>query len=96
MTLDEEIRRGHEAARIMSDPLLVDAFKAMDEHILTAMKRCAVADVTTQHELVLTMQLVEKLKHHINTHIQTGELAKEQKRKDSLADRVKGAIRRVM
>jgi hypothetical protein len=46
--------------------------------------------------LVLTLQLVEKLKHHINTHIQTGELAKEQKRKDSLADRVKGAIRRVM
>ena len=96
MTLHEEIRRGHEAERLMADPLLSEAFGALDEHILTAMKQCAVADVTTQHELVLTLQLMEKLKRHIKTHIQTGELAKEQKRKASLSERVKGAIQRVM
>ena len=42
MTNEEEIRRGFEAQRLLENPLLADAFKAIEAAILNKLKTCDV------------------------------------------------------
>jgi hypothetical protein len=93
MSLDEQIRRGHEAERLMNEPLLKEAFERVEAGVVDAMKRCKLGDHNTQHELVLMLQLTNKVKSIVQEHIQTGKLAKLEK--ETLAQKVKNRLRRV-
>jgi hypothetical protein len=93
VTNDEEIRRGHEAARLMEEPLLKAAFEGIEASIFDAMRRCKVSDTVTQHELVLMLQLHGRLRSVFREHMETGELARIQK--ETLASKAKRLIRRV-
>ncbi len=79
MTLDEEIRRGNEAARLLNEPLLKGAFSAVESGLVDAMKRVPLGDRDTQHELVLSLQLLNRLQAHMKQHMETGKLALIQK-----------------
>jgi hypothetical protein len=93
MTLDQEIRRGEEAKRLMEDTILKDAFQQIQDGLIESMKRCPMGDTKTQHELVLTLQLFERLKSAIHETMETGQLARLQK--ETLAQRVKRTLRAV-
>lgn len=86
MTVDEEERRGFEAERVLNEPLLKEAFESVERGLVDAMKRVAMGDTKTQHELVLTLQLLGKVKGHIEEVVQTGQLAQIQKK--TMAQRV--------
>ena len=90
-TFDEK-NRGFEAQRIMDEPLVKDAFEKIETGLIDAMKLCPMADRDTQHELVLTMQLLHKFKGIFHEHIQTGKLAQMQEETLSsrLTRRLKG------
>jgi hypothetical protein len=91
MTEDEEIRRGFEAQRILEEPLLKEAFSAIESAILTGMKRIDVGARDAQRDLIVTLQLLDKLRAHIQTHITTGKLADIAKQ-ESLATRARRRI----
>lgn len=91
MTEDEEIRRGREAERILAEPLLKEAFEAIEGAILTGMRRVDVGARDAQRDLIVTLQLMDKLRGHLKTHMQTGKLA-EMTKQESLARR---ALRKV-
>jgi hypothetical protein len=74
-TTDEEIRRGFEANRILSEPLLVEAFDAIKGAIMQRMTTVDVGARDAQRDLIVTLQLLEKLKSHLNDHISTGRMA---------------------
>lgn len=86
MTLDEEDRRGFEAERVLNEPLLKEAFEQVEKGIVEAMKRVPMGDTKTQHELVLTLQLLGKVKGYIEEVVQTGKLARIQKQ--TMAQRI--------
>lgn len=92
MTQDEEIRRGHEAERLMNEPLLVEAFELVEAGLVDGMKRVAIGDNKTQHELVLMLQLLAKVRGHLKTTADTGKMARIAK--ESLVDRAKRGLRR--
>lgn len=92
MTQDEEIRRGHEADRLLSDPLLSEAFQLTETAIVDALKRAPVADHSTQHELVLSLQVLSRIKGHLLTAAQTGKLARLTK-EESLSKRLLRAVK---
>ena len=48
MTLEEEARRGERARRLLDDPLLQEAFAAVEEHLRTAAETGRLAE--RQHE----------------------------------------------
>jgi hypothetical protein len=93
MNQDEEIRRGHEAARIMADPLVRGAFDAIEQGIYAAMKKVKVADSSTQHELIVMLQLHAKWKGIFQEHMETGKLASFQK--ETMAQKLRRNLRRV-
>lgn len=76
MTQEEEIRRGREADRLMSDPLMVEAFDAVEKAILDGLRTVDVGAKDAQRDLIVTLQLLGNLQRILKTHIQTGELAR--------------------
>ena len=91
MTLDEEIRRGHEAERLMNEPMVKGAFGAIESGLLDAMRRVPIGDHKTQHELVLSLQILDKVKGYMREAMETGKLAKVQK--ETMADKAKRLFR---
>ena len=78
MNTIQEKQRGFDAQRIMEDPMVVEAFERIESGLIDAMKMCPMADRDTQHELILTMQLLHKFKGIFHEYIQTGKLAQMQ------------------
>lgn len=76
MTQDEEIRRGHEAERLMNEPMLKGAFETVEKSLIDAMRRVAMGDKDTQHELVLSLQLLHRVRGHMVEAMETGKLAR--------------------
>ena len=92
MTNEEEIRQGFEAQRLLENPLLAGAFSAIEAAILSRLKTCDVGARDMQRDLVVTLQIVQKVQDHLRTHITTGKLA-EIAKQESLARK---AVRRVL
>lgn len=91
MTLDQEIRRGGEAERLMNDPLMKEAFITIENGLIESMKRVSVGDTKTQHELILLLQLFGKLRGYFTEVIETGKLATIQK--ETMAQKAKKLFR---
>lgn len=91
MTLDQEIRKGEEARRLLNEPMLKDGFDKVESGLIDAMKRCAMADTVTQHELVLSLQLLARVKGHLLEAMETGKLALIQK--ETMAQKAKRLFR---
>lgn len=86
MTPDQEDQRGNEADRLLNDSLFKEAFAETEKAIVQAMKTAPVGDKDFQHELVLTLQLLNRVHGYIKTVADTGKMARIQKR--TLADRM--------
>ena len=91
MNLDQEIRRADEARRLMDAPLMREAFEKVEAGLIDAMKRVEIGNTKTQHELILSLQLLGSVKRHLTETMETGKLAQIQK--DTLADRAKRLFR---
>lgn len=85
----QEIRSGKDAERILNDPLIQKAFINIESGIIGKMRIVPMGDIDTQHELVLTLQLLDRFKRTFTEAFQTGEMAKS-----TLAERLKKRIGR--
>lgn len=83
--LDKEIRRADEAARLMNEPMVQEAFNLIESDIHSAMRRSAIGDRDTHHELVLSLQMLGRIRNHFQSVLETGKLAQIQK--ESLAQK---------
>lgn len=92
MTQDEEIRRGHEAQRLLDEPLLKEAFKLTETGIVDAMRRVPMGDQVSQQTLILSLQVLAKVRGYMIEAIQTGQLANIAKQ-ESLGRRILNRVR---
>ena len=90
MNQEQEIRRGFEAERLMEEPLLKEAFTAIEARIVDELKRVNVGSRDMQRDLIVTLQLLNGLKRHIAEHIDTGKLARIAK--ESTRDRIRRVV----
>jgi hypothetical protein len=88
----EEIRDANAAHKILNDPLFVKAFDGIQSGLIDKMRQVPMGDVETQHQLVLSLQLLHALKNHFSAIIQTGKMAEIQQ-EQSLAQKVKRFVR---
>ncbi len=86
-TVDDEIRAAKDANRILGDPVFQKAFAGIESALIERMKSVPMADIDTQHELILSLQLLGNLKKQFTTAVDTGKMAQIQK--DSLLDKIK-------
>lgn len=78
MTRDEEVRRGNQAERILNDDMYLEAFKAVRDEIINQWEQAPARDDEGRERLWLMVRLLERLKGHLETVMETGQLAKKQ------------------
>lgn len=76
--MTDEIRRGEDAKRLLAEPLLVEAFDAIHAAMLANLMQTNVNDTEAQRGWVVSLQILAKVKRHLEQVIVSGELAKEE------------------
>ena len=92
-TPDEEIRDARDAQRLLDDPVFKKAFNQLESAVIDKLRHVEISNIETQHELVLTLQLLGSLKGQFKTAIESGKMAEIQK-EQSLAQKVRAMVRR--
>lgn len=78
MTLEDEVRRGERARRLLEDPLLVEAFDAVEAGIRSAWAGTGEAEERERERLWLMLRLLGRVRGHIVGAMETGRLAERQ------------------
>lgn len=78
--LEQEIRRGDEADRLIKHPLLKEAWEAAEKSILEQMDEVSMRDTDMHTRLILARKTLNGVKRYIERVIDTGEMAKLQLR----------------
>jgi hypothetical protein len=74
----DEITRGKDAARILNEPLYQEAFSMVRDGIVKAMTQSAMGDEKTHNRQVIALQVLEMVKRHLQTTMETGQMAEIQ------------------
>jgi hypothetical protein len=69
------MNRAEQAQRILSDPLVVEAFATLERDCVEEWRRAPARDVEGRERLWLMLKLVEKLRQHFAGLVETGQLA---------------------
>lgn len=89
MELEEQARRGEQAAKLMEHPLLVEAFDLIEQDIRDKWADSPARDVEGREHLWTQLRLLRRLKGQIQFVAESGKVAKQ-----SLLQRAAQAIRR--
>ncbi len=87
--MNEEIRRGEEAQRLLDEPILKEAFTAVETALIDAIKRVDVGAHESQRDLIVSLQLLAKVRGYIEQVAVTGKMAKLTEDQDGWRDKVK-------
>jgi hypothetical protein len=71
----DDVARGIRARAILDDPLVADAFAALERECLAEWRRAPARDVDGRERIWLMLKLTERLKAHFETLIAYGTLA---------------------
>jgi hypothetical protein len=72
--MNPHIRRAEEAKRLLSEPMLAEAFDNVESGLVGAMKNAIMGDEKTHHELVLCLQLLGRVRNYFQEVIDTGHM----------------------
>jgi hypothetical protein len=81
--MDDPVRLGQEAQRLLNDPLLKRAFEGVRQKILDKLEETAIGDTATQHELTLCLQTIKQVKRHLESWVRDGQLEVDRVEKTS-------------
>lgn len=90
MSLEDEVRRGGKAQELLNNEIFTDAVKAIEEALLLGIRQSAFKDEALREKLCHRYSLLHDLVAQIATTMETGQLAEEQVKQSSIAERVKG------
>lgn len=88
--MKQEQRRAEDAERLLNDPLMVEAFQTIESAIIDRMKLLDVGATDAQRNLIVTLQLLGKVRQHIEQVIVTGKLAAMEP--ETLRDKVRRLV----
>lgn len=87
MTPQEQAQRGEEAARLLENTVLNDAFTALEQEYTELWKQTKASDEAAREKLWLSIRQLQMVQAHLKTAVQTGKVAKA-----TLAQRAKQAL----
>lgn len=77
MTPDETIQKGNEAARLLTDPLFIEAFDTVKTEINASWEETPARDTEGRERLWLMLKLLGRVRAHIETIAANGEIEKK-------------------
>ena len=87
LTPDQELRRGEQARQVIENEIYVEAWQKLRDGIIHMWETCPIRDKEGQHELKLELKLLKEVRHHLETTMNTGKMAKIQIERDSMFKR---------
>jgi len=88
MDLESESRRGREARRLLAEPLLIEAFVAVETGLKEAWLATAESQERERECLWLMLKLLARVRAHFLAAVETGRLAERQLEQAGLSDPV--------
>ena len=89
MTEHEEMIRGEEAERVLSNPIFTESIDKVRNGIISSMEQSALGDESTHNRLVIALQLLNKIEKNIKEVAETGKMIKMQIDKPNFLSRFK-------
>jgi hypothetical protein len=89
MTEHEEMIRGEEAERVLSNPIFIESIDKVRNGIISSMEQSALGDESTHNRLVIALQLLNKIEKNIKEVAETGKMIKMQIDKPNFLSRFK-------
>ena len=71
----EEVKRGEQAAKILDNPIYVEAIDKVREGLISSMANSPLGDEKTHNRLVIALQLLNQINKQLTDVMQTGKLA---------------------
>ena len=72
-------QREEQAKRLLTDPLLVEAFTELEQNLKNTWEFSSVGDIEAREQVWLSLRLLERVRLHLTSIVETGEMAKIQK-----------------
>jgi|TARA_R110002072_G_scaffold238247_1_gene395609 hypothetical protein len=72
-------QREEQAKRLLSEPLLVEAFTELEQNLKNTWEFSSVGDIEAREQVWLSLRLLEKIRLHLTSLVETGEMAKIRK-----------------
>ena len=73
--LQEETQRGERARLLLADPLIAEAFDTIQQELMTAWQTSPARDTDGRETLWLSVKLLNQVKSHLQSVVETGHLA---------------------
>ena len=70
-------QREEQAKRLLSEPLLVEAFTELEQNLKNTWEFSSVGDIEAREQVWLSLRLLEKIRLHLTSLVETGEMAKK-------------------
>ena len=70
-------QREEQAKRLLSDPMYNEAFDTLGESIFNTWAQTSVSDVESREQCWLSLRLLARLRLHLTSIVETGEMAKK-------------------
>ena len=74
--MSNELREEH-AKRLLSDKLFVEAFDTLEKNLLDTWTHSSVDDVDSREQCWLSLRLLERIRLHLTSIIETGNMARK-------------------
>lgn len=75
MTNEQRRIKGMEAKQLLDNPMLKDAFTAVDEFLNQSALACSPDDATKAQRIIISKQLLQAIKREITRKIEDGDVA---------------------
>jgi len=70
-------QREEQAHRLLNDPMYNEAFDTLGENLFNTWANSSVNDVESREQCWLSLRLLERLRLHLTSIVETGEMAKK-------------------
>lgn len=88
--LDQAVAKAVHAQELLDSSILVEAFRTLEENYSSAWRTTAIEDVAGREKLFLAINIVGKVRDHLNAVVANGKLAQaELKELAQVAERKK-------
>ena len=91
--LAEEIRLAGKAKEVLKNPAFKQAAEKISQALLAGMRRAGIADEKTRLRLLDKYEALHDVLDELQSVVTTGHLAEEQIKQNSIAQKIKDALR---
>lgn len=85
--------RADRAKQILDDPVFTEALKSIRERIVSKLETVPVSDHDTEHELVLTLQLLQRIPAQFKAYTDELLIEEHKEQQNSFMDRMRQKFR---